>query len=248
MTQRTVPDRMQDVRRRSRRLAVLAGFLLAGLADSAAKAAPAFHTSAIAFFASLPGGALTADFETLPSGEIIASGAAVEGLVVDHDLGGVDLIVTDGTAAGGSGPFATTSGSRFLGSGDLDLLVDGDDLDFHFGAAHAVGLFVITAETPGTSLFDGDVRLQVGGAAVSLDVDDVQSTLADGSRVFFLGLIDPEASFTSASLRTFGAGGEFAFNVDDVITALPEPAPESALAVALLGSVGALGRQRRSRR
>jgi hypothetical protein len=52
--------------------------------------------------------------------------------------------------------------------------------------------------------------------------------------VFFLGVIDPGASFTSASLDTFGGGGAFAFNLDDVVTAVPEPGTALMLGLGLL--------------
>lgn len=227
--------------------AALGGVLLASC-PLVASGAPTVYTSSVGFFASLPGPVTTVAFDSLPSGEVIASGSAAEGLLFDHDLGGVDLIVTDGTAAGAHGPFETTSAPRFLGTSDLDLLVDGDDLSLHFAAASAVGLFVITAETPGTSLFDGDIRLEAVGAEASLDVDDLQATLADGSRVYFLGVIDSEVSITSASLRTVGGGGAFAFNVDDVVTALPEPDAGRAIVWSLLGSAVALRRRRPARR
>jgi hypothetical protein len=209
----------------------------------AARAAPTSYTSAVAFFTSLPGPATTAGFDGLSSGETISSDESVDGITFSHDLDGVDLIVTDGTAAGGGGPFETVSAPNFLGTSDLDVLIDGDDLALGFNTANAVGLFVITAETPGHSLFDGDIRLAAAGAAAALDVDDVQATLADGSRVYFLGVIDPDSTFNSASIGTFGAGGEFAFNGDDMVTALPEPRGAWALASGLLAL--AAGRRRR---
>lgn len=200
-------------------LAVVVALAMPG----AAAAAPTPHTSAMAFFASLPGAASTARFDALASGDTIASGTSTEGLTFHYDFGGIELIATDGTAAAGGGTFDTTSAPNFLGTSDLDVLVDGDDLVLDFAPMRAFGLFLVSAETPGVSLFDGDIRLAVGGATASLDVDDVQATLADGSRVYFLGVIDPAATFASASLGTFGGGGAFAFNVDDVVTAVPEP-------------------------
>jgi len=52
--------------------------------------------------------------------------------------------------------------------------------------------------------------------------------------VFFLGVIDPAAAFTSASLDTFGGGGAFAYNVDDIVTAVPEPGTALMLGLGLL--------------
>ncbi len=213
----------------------------------AARAAPTAYTSAVAFFASLPGPATTAGFDALASGASIPSGGAATGITFDYDFDGVDLIVTDGTAAGGGGAFETISAPHFLGTSDLDVLVDGDDLGLGFAAANAVGLFVITAETPGLSLFDGDIRLAAAGATASLDVDDVQATLSDGSRVYFLGVIDAGSTFGSASVGTFGIGGAFAFNVDDMVTALPEPGAAWTLTSGLL-VLAAVRRRRGSKR
>ncbi|MBK7952433.1 MAG: hypothetical protein IPK00_27680 [Deltaproteobacteria bacterium] len=201
----------------------------------------------MAFFASLPGTASTARFDALASGDTIASGASTEGLTFHYDFGGVGLIATDGTAADAGGAFDTTSAPNFLGTNDLDVLVDGDDLVLDFAPMRALGLFVVSAETPGVSLFDGDIRLAVGGATASLDIDDVQATLADGSRVYFLGVIDPAATFDSASLGTFGGGGAFAFNVDDVVTAVPEPGfVETLIAGGIVLSRTSRRRRRRS--
>jgi len=47
-------------------------------------------------------------------------------------------------------------------------------------------------------------------------------------------VIDPDASFTTASLDGFGGGGAFAYNVDDVVTAVPEPSSALLLGLGLL--------------
>lgn len=199
-----------------------------------AHAAATVHTSSIAFFASLPGPPVTANFDALTSGQGIASGSTANGITFGHSLGAVDLIVTAGSLGGSGASFTTTSAPHFLGTSDLDVLVDGDDLSLGFAAANAVGLFVVTRETPGVTLFDGDLRLAAGGATASLDVDAVQATLGDGSLVYFLGVIDSSSTFAAATLGSFGRGGEFAFNVDDIVTSLPEPELASALSIALL--------------
>jgi hypothetical protein len=211
----------------------LLAFLAALALPASAGAVPTVYTSSAAFFAALPGAATTHDFDGLTSGQVIASGASADGITFTYDFGGVDLIVTDGTAAGGGGPFATTSSPNFLGTSDLDVLLDGDDLGLGFASARAVGLFIVTAEVPGVSLFDGDIGLTAAGATAYLDVDAVQQTLSDGI-VFFLGVIDPALSFSSASLEGFGGGGAFAYNVDDVVTAVPEPGTALLLGLGLL--------------
>lgn len=220
--------------------------VLAALAfPNAAQAAATVHTSSVAFFAALPGSATVARFDALPSGHVIASGSAANGITFGHALGDVHLIVTPGSLSGSGSSFPTTSAPHFLGTSDLDMLLDGDDLALGFAGSNAVGLFIITAEKPGVSLFDGDIRLTAAGAVAALDVDDVQATLADGSRVFFLGVIDGSSTFAAANVGTFGAGGEFAFNVDDVVTALPEPGLVAATGSGLL-ALAAIRRRRRS--
>ena len=201
---------------------------------AAAGAVPTAYTSSAAFLTALPGAPTTASFDGLSSGDAIASGDSADGITFSYAFGdGVQLIVTDGTAAGGGGPFATTSAPNFLGTTDLDVLLDGDDLALGFSGASAIGLFIITAEVPGTTLFDGDLGLAAAGITAFLDVDAVEQTLPDGI-VYFLGVIDPAASFSSASLDSFGGGGAFAFNVDDVVTAVPEPGTALMVALGLL--------------
>lgn len=83
---------------------------------------------------------------------------------------------------------------------------------------------MITAEAPKSTLFDGDLALTAGGATALLDVDAVEQTLPDGALVFSLGVVDDAAPFTSASLENCAAcGGFFTYNVDDIVTAVPEP-------------------------
>ena len=71
-------------------------------------AAPAWstvmtYTDSASFLANLPGPATTADFDSLTSGDVIASGGTADGITFTYDFGGVDLIVTDGTAVLGLG-------------------------------------------------------------------------------------------------------------------------------------------------
>lgn len=224
-----------------RRILWLLPLLLPGT-PGAAGAVPVAYTDAASFLAALPGPATTAGFDGLASGTAIPSGGSADGITFTYDFGGIDLIVTDGTAAGGGGPFDTTSPANFLGTSDFDVLLDGDDLGLGFAASHAIGLFVVTAEVPGSTLFDGDLALAAGGGTALLDVDAVEQTLPDGSLVFFLGVVDVAASFTSASLENCAVcGGFFTYNVDDIVTAVPEPGPELLLGAGL--AVGALRRR-----
>ena len=201
---------------------------------SAAGALPTTYTNSASFLAALPGAPITASFDGLASGEVIASGDSADGISFTYAFaGGAELVITDGSAFGGGGPFATTSAPNFLGTTDFDVLLDGDDLVLGFSSASAIGLFIITAEAPGETLFDDDIRLTAAGATAFLEVDAIEQTLPDGI-VYFLGVIDPAATFSSASLDTFGGGGAFAYNVDDVVTAVPEPGTGLMFALGLL--------------
>jgi hypothetical protein len=205
----------------SRSLRFLAAGLCLALPAAAQQAIPTAHTSSAAFVSALTGAPTTATFDGLPSGQVIAPGASADGISFSYDFEGAELIVTDGTAAGGGAPFDTTSTPNCLGTSDFDMLVDGDDITFGLSAGKAIGIFIVSAEEPGRTLLDGDIRLTAGGATAFLDVDSVEQTLPDGALVFFLGVIDPGASFSSASLETFGGGGAFTYNLDGILTGVP---------------------------
>jgi hypothetical protein len=207
-------------------LPVVLGVLFAGSAD----ALPIAYTDSVAFLNALPGPATTLDFDSTAAGTTLASGSTLEGITFTYDFGGVELAVTDGNQFGGGGPFDTTSGANFLGTDDADLLQDGDDFSLSFAPVNAIGMFFITAD----ALNDDDITLTAGGATASLMAADVEQTLGDGSEVFFLGLVDSAAAFTSAGVATIG-GGFFLYNVDDIVTAVPEPGTFVLLGAALLG-------------
>ncbi len=170
------------------------------------QAAPATYTDQAAFTAALPGPGTTEDFDGIAAGTVIASGTSVGGITFTYNLDGVQLKVSDA--------YDTTSSANFLGTEDADILQDGDDLSLGLAPVNAIGLYLMTTDT----LADGDLSLTAGGATAALVAADVQQTLADGSTVYFLGIIDPETAFTSASLTTIG-GGSFLYNLDDITTA-----------------------------
>jgi hypothetical protein len=98
------------------------------------------------------------------------------------------------------------------------MLHDGDDFSMSFAPVSAIGLFFITADP----LLDGDLKMAAGGATAVLKATDVQETLPDGSKVYFLGVIDNEAAFSSADVEAL-AGGFFLYNIDDIVTAPANP-------------------------
>lgn len=195
------------------------------------------YTDRASFIAALPGAALTFDFDSLSPGDFIADGSMVGGITFNYDFGGVSMMV--------SNVYDTTSSPNFLGTDDADVFLDGDDFRMSFAPASAIGLSFITADT----MFDNDILLTVGGNSVGLLESAIQATLGDGGNVYFLGLISDSASFTSATVSSYGGSGGpyFTFNVDDITTAEAVPEPGSVALFALLGSCAGLYGWRRKR-
>jgi hypothetical protein len=174
-----------------------------------AAAAPAVFTDQATFIAALPGTLTTLNFDSATANDLIPSGNALGGITFGYDLGGVSLKVS----TEGESSYSSTSSSHFLGTDDADILQDGDNLSLSFGSISAIGLFVISND----AMADNDITLSAGRTSVGLVVANVQTTLPDGSSVYFLGIIDPVATFFSAGLDTAG-NGEFLYNLDDLVT------------------------------
>jgi hypothetical protein len=165
------------------------------------------------------------DFDSLPTGTI-ASGSTIDDITFTYSFtGGVELTVTDA--------FDATSGANSLGTNDGgDALQDGDDLNFTFASPiKGFGLYIISPDT----LEDGDFELTIGATTASLVAANIQNTLGDGGKVWFLGIQSDDATlFSSASLTTHGGGGAFTYNLDNFVTAVPEPS-----SLFLIGTIAA---------
>ncbi len=196
--------------------------LLAVLGDSQAATT---YTDRAAFLAATAGMARqTLDFESETAGTTLPDPSPIGG-VTFSGYGTPALIIAD--------DFEATSGVNYLGidsAGTFNQFSYADSVDLGFASMHALGLNIITAEVPGVTLFDDDIRVDVPGIGiVRLDADDVDSVTPGGDRVYFLGIVDV-AGFTSARLEGSGAFGFY--NVDDVTMAVvPEPSVKVALAV-----------------
>ncbi len=156
------------------------------------------------------------NFESLASATIIPTGTLAEGITFDYDLGASAFQMQVGST------FDTTSAPNYLGTTGDDAFLSGDQFTMTFTQAEqAVGLFVISG---GIDLA-GDYGLSVaqGGVASSASTDSTFGTLADGGAVYFLGLVETDASqaFTSATFTSLDGLG-IPFNIDDIVTAATE--------------------------
>jgi hypothetical protein len=194
------------------------------------------------FLAALPPSvtASVLDFEGVAAGNastvglLIPDGGTLGGITFDYPAlagFGISLEVRD--------DFNALSGENYLGTDDGGVLQNVDDLAFTFGASHAVGLFILTADL----LLDDDVLLTAAGLTVGIEIAQAQVPLPDGSFVHFLGIVDPDSTFTEAALTAFRgspecAAGCFTYNIDDISTTAqgqtqPVPAPSSLTLLAL---------------
>jgi len=172
------------------------------------------------FTAALPTAPQVLDFDHMAPGTTIADAATTGGITFSYDFEGLAMKVAH--------LYATTSSPNFLGTVDGGMFHDGDDFTLTFEPGNAIGLFFISADP----LVDGDIRITAGGATASLVAKQVQETLPDGSRVYFLGVVDTDAPLTQARVEAL-PGGFFLYNVDDIITApVDSPSVASNKAVA----------------
>jgi hypothetical protein len=190
-----------------------------------ARAAVAY-TDRAAFFAAVAGlgSSSTLDFESETAGTTLSDPTTISEITFSGYEAGMPDLMIDNT-------FEATSGVNYLGvdrAGTFNQFSYADGFDLNFTPKRAIGLNIITAEVPGVTLFDDDIRIDVPGIGIArLDADDVDSTTPAGDLVFFIGIIDPSNDFTTARLEGSGAFGFF--NIDDITTAVPELGVGAAL-------------------
>lgn len=190
-----------DRRLASGACAVLSSFLCAGLS-----AEPTAFADQHAFTAALPNAPQVLNFDQMAPGTTIEDAATAGGITFSYEFEGLSMRVAH--------LYATTSSPNFLGTADGGMFHDGDNFTLKFAPGSAIGLFFISADP----LIDGDIKVTAGGATASLSAKRVHETLSDGSRVYFLGIVDAEAPITQARVEAL-AGGFFLYNVDDIVTA-----------------------------
>lgn len=202
-----------------RRLLVLTALLFAG----SAQALTTTYTDSSTFLAALPGLPTTEDFESLTAGDPVGT---LGDITFSESVPGESLMVTDLYDQ------TTSGGALSLGLDNLDeALQDGDVLSLALASpVNALGLFVITSDAAAA-----DEILLMTSVGTAYNSATQETTLGDGGIVYFVGLIS-DTLFSSATLE-FADDAEinFVYNVDDIVTAIPEPGTFVLLGAALLG-------------
>ena len=199
---------------------------------SAGRAQLATFTTSESFFNALPGPPQTLDFDALAAGTLIPSGSTESGITFSYAFDGESLMVTDF--------FDTTSGSNSLGlTGGDEALLDGDRIALAFDVpVNALGIVFVT------NLFVHPAGIEIVTPVGSAFTSGIrEQRLADAGVVYFIGLVST-LPFDTASIE-FEADifVDFEYNVDDITTAVPEPAPHT-LATSCLLALFALHRLR----
>ncbi|WP_431066978.1 hypothetical protein [Methylotuvimicrobium sp.] len=170
----------------------------------------AFHTAISGYSAS------TLNFDNSVAGTTIANGGTLGGITFTYpDLAalGISMQILD--------TYSATSGANYLGTDSGGAFLGGDSFQLSFAPVFAIGMFFLS----GDELFDDDISLTVTNASGTTQAflsSSYESTLADGSLVYFLGLLDETHTFSSVDVAST-CDGCYEFNVDDITTAVPLP-------------------------
>lgn len=195
----------------------------------------------LADFSSAAGTTTTLDFDDLTLFDTINTAETVDGITFSYDFGGVLLDVEN--------EFLTTSGSQYLGTDDGGVLQDGDNFSLSFAPVNAIGMYFITAD----EMYFDDIVLNLDSSAFIAFLDPSEGLdLGDGGYAYFIGIVDVANTFTSVDVITAG-GGNFVYNVDDIITGVisgdpPTGVPEPGTLALMLAGLFFLRYQRPIRR
>ena len=147
------------------------------------------------------------DFDMVPSGTEFITGGSIGGITFTYSIPENLMVVDDWEAA---------SGDNYLGVAGDRTFLSGDTLEISFNRpVHAFGLYVMGS--PGDIHAD-DIEL-AGVDTFVQNSDTPESTLLDGSEVFFIGFVDDSFTpHTSVSLISNDMV-EYEFQLDDMVTA-----------------------------
>lgn len=228
---------------------------IAILGATTAQAVPTTYTSRAAFDAAIAAIVPTVsqnviNFESASGGDLIPSGSSFGGVTFSYNL------------PGGPPPFQIginstlpgTSGSHFLGVTDdggasFGRFALGDQINFSFSASHAFGMYIIVDDT--FDFTDDDINLTFAGITLSnVDADVATSVGPNDVAALFVGIVDPDGTYGTASLLfgpVGGPAGNTHFEIDDIVKTsptgsgggddgtVPEPATLALLGAGILG-------------